>query len=146
MTRPQTRKPLVYPVLPTFAALAMSLASASALAQATPPPAETGSATPPPATTTTTTTTTDGSATPTATPMTATPPPPPPMVAMPTSTTPPPPSGPKVGGHIGVATSFVTLPSKGDTQTIGDRFDLAVPIGVSVKFDSVVIDFETIVV
>src|SRR5262249_11699574 len=53
-------------------------------------------------------------------------------------------SSPTVGGHIGVATSFVTFAS--ETKTIGDRFGLDNPIGVSVKFPSgVVVDFETVV-
>lgn len=53
-------------------------------------------------------------------------------------------AGPKVGGHIGVATPLVTIAD--ETTTIGDAFVLAVPIGISVKVsDRLVIDFETIV-
>src|SRR5262245_29126675 len=40
-------------------------------------------------------------------------------------------SGPRVGGHIGVAVPLVTVAS--ETTTVGDAFDLLVPIGVSVK-------------
>ena len=56
----------------------------------------------------------------------------------------------QVGGHIGVATSFVTASSRTDpvtgksTETISDRFPLVVPIGISIHTsDTVVIDFET---
>jgi hypothetical protein len=50
-----------------------------------------------------------------------------------------------VGGHIGIATSFVTVTSD-ETTDIGDNFVIANPIGVSVKMsDRLVVDFETIV-
>lgn len=52
--------------------------------------------------------------------------------------------GPRLGGHVGVATPFVTL-SK-NTTTIADQFTLLHPIGISVKFDKVTVDFETVVV
>ena len=47
-----------------------------------------------------------------------------------------------VGGHVGVATSFVTVSTT--TQTISDRFPLIVPIGIGINVsERVVIDFET---
>jgi hypothetical protein len=56
----------------------------------------------------------------------------------------------KVGGHIGVATSFLTASSRTDpatgksTETISDRFPLVIPIGISVHTsDTTVVDFET---
>jgi hypothetical protein len=56
----------------------------------------------------------------------------------------------QVGGHIGVATSFVTVASRSDpvtgksTQTFDDRVPLVVPIGISVHTsDTTVVDFET---
>lgn len=52
--------------------------------------------------------------------------------------------GPRLGGHVGVATPFVTLSS--ETTTIADQFTLLHPIGISVKFDKVTVDFETVVV
>jgi hypothetical protein len=52
--------------------------------------------------------------------------------------------GPRLGGHVGVATPFVTLSS--ETTTIADQFTLLHPIGISVKFDKVIVDFETVVV
>lgn len=51
---------------------------------------------------------------------------------------------PRLGGHVGVATPFVTVSS--DTTTIADAFTLLHPIGISVKFDKVTVDFETVVV
>lgn len=49
----------------------------------------------------------------------------------------------RVGGHIGFATSFVTVTSD-DTTDIGDQFTLVSPIGVTVKLtDRLAIDFET---
>jgi hypothetical protein len=52
--------------------------------------------------------------------------------------------GPRLGGHVGVATPFVTVSR--ETTTIGDQFTLLHPIGISVKFDKVTVDFETVVV
>ena len=52
--------------------------------------------------------------------------------------------GPRLGGHVGVATPFVTLSS--ETTTIADQFTMLHPIGISVKFDKVTVDFETVVV
>jgi hypothetical protein len=56
----------------------------------------------------------------------------------------------QVGGHIGVATSFVTVSGRTDpatgqsTQTISDRVALVVPIGISIHTsDTIVVDFET---
>jgi hypothetical protein len=51
---------------------------------------------------------------------------------------------PRLGGHVGVATPFVTISS--DTTTIADQFTLLHPIGISVKFDKITVDFETVVV
>jgi hypothetical protein len=51
---------------------------------------------------------------------------------------------PRLGGHVGIATPFVTLSS--NTTTIADQFTLLHPIGISVKFDKVTVDFETVVV
>ena len=51
---------------------------------------------------------------------------------------------PRLGGHVGIATPFVTLSS--ETTTIADQFTLLHPIGISVKFDKVTVDFETVVV
>lgn len=52
--------------------------------------------------------------------------------------------GPRVGGHVGLATPLVTIPSEGDTTDIGDQFTLVAPIGVTVKLtDRLAIDFET---
>lgn len=51
---------------------------------------------------------------------------------------------PRLGGHVGVATPFVTVSS--NTTTIADQFTLLHPIGISVKFDKVTVDFETVVV
>jgi len=51
---------------------------------------------------------------------------------------------PSVGGHVGVATPFVTI-SK-ETTTISDQFTLLTPIGVTVKpGGNLVIDFEVVV-
>lgn len=52
--------------------------------------------------------------------------------------------GPRLGGHVGVATPFVTISS--ETTTIADQFTMLHPIGISVKFDRVTVDFETVVV
>jgi hypothetical protein len=56
----------------------------------------------------------------------------------------------QVGGHIGVATSFVTVSSSTDpttgksTETLSDRVPLVIPIGISVHTsDTTVVDFET---
>src|SRR5690242_9004428 len=50
-----------------------------------------------------------------------------------------------IGGHVGVATPLVFLNSD-KTQTIGDQFTLAFPIGIGFKLtDKAAIDFETIV-
>jgi hypothetical protein len=52
--------------------------------------------------------------------------------------------GPRVGGHIGLATPLVTIPSEGDTTYISDQFTLVMPIGVTVKLsDRLAVDFET---
>jgi hypothetical protein len=51
---------------------------------------------------------------------------------------------PRLGGHVGVATPFVTVSKQ--TTTIGDQFTLLHPIGISVKFEKVTVDFETVVV
>lgn len=54
---------------------------------------------------------------------------------------------PRVGGHVGLATQLVTIPSDGDTIDIGDQFNLIAPIGITVKLtDRFAIDFETQVV
>ena len=51
----------------------------------------------------------------------------------------------QVGGHVGIATPFVTFGSD-DTTTISDQFTLLHPIGIGVKVsDSVVVDFEMVV-
>jgi hypothetical protein len=48
-----------------------------------------------------------------------------------------------VGGHIGFATSFVTVDEDGDTTNIGDQFTLVAPIGVTVKTGGpLAVDFE----
>jgi hypothetical protein len=52
--------------------------------------------------------------------------------------------GPRLGGHVGVATPFVTVSR--ETTTIADQFTMLHPIGISVKFDKVTVDFETVVV
>lgn len=50
-----------------------------------------------------------------------------------------------IGGHVGVAIPFVFLNSD-KTQTIGDQFTLAFPIGIGFQLtDKAAIDFETIV-
>jgi hypothetical protein len=50
----------------------------------------------------------------------------------------------RVGGHVGIATPLVTIPSEGDTVDIGDQFTLVVPLGVTIKLtDRLAIDFET---
>lgn len=50
-----------------------------------------------------------------------------------------------VGGHVGIATPFVTVTSD-DTTDIGDQFSLFAPIGVTVKLDDrLAVDFEMIV-
>jgi hypothetical protein len=52
---------------------------------------------------------------------------------------------PGVGGHVGVAVPLVFLNSD-KTQTIGDQFTLAFPIGIGFKLtEKAAIDFETIV-
>jgi hypothetical protein len=52
--------------------------------------------------------------------------------------------GARVGGHVGLATPLVTIPSEGDTTDIGDQFTLVAPIGVTVKLtDRLAVDFET---
>jgi hypothetical protein len=53
-------------------------------------------------------------------------------------------AGPRLGGHVGTATPLVTV-SK-NTRTIADQFTLLHPIGISFKFQEVVVDFETVVV
>jgi hypothetical protein len=52
--------------------------------------------------------------------------------------------GPRLGGHIGTATPLVTL-SKNST-TIAEAFTLLHPIGISLKYDEITVDFETVVV
>jgi hypothetical protein len=52
---------------------------------------------------------------------------------------------PDIGGHVGIATTLVTLGSD-KTTTISDQFTLAFPIGIGFKLtDKVAIDFETVV-
>ncbi|HEX7843035.1 MAG TPA: hypothetical protein VF469_36430 [Kofleriaceae bacterium] len=52
---------------------------------------------------------------------------------------------PGIGGHVGIATPLVFLNSD-KTQTIGDQFNLAFPIGIGFKLtDKAAIDFETVV-
>ena len=53
-------------------------------------------------------------------------------------------AGPRLGGHIGTATPLVTVSKS--TTTIADSFTLLHPIGISLKFDRIVVDFETVVV
>jgi|SRR5947207_12728801 len=51
---------------------------------------------------------------------------------------------PGIGGHVGVAIPLVFL--KSNTQTIGDQFTLAYPIGIGFKItEKAAIDFETVV-
>lgn len=58
-------------------------------------------------------------------------------------TTPAPPRS--VGGHVGVAVPLVFI-NEDDTETIGDTFVIANPIGVGFKLsDRLVLDFEIIV-
>lgn len=52
--------------------------------------------------------------------------------------------GPRLGGHIGTATPLVTVSKQ--TATIADAFTLLHPIGISLKFEKVTVDFETVVV
>jgi hypothetical protein len=52
--------------------------------------------------------------------------------------------GPRLGGHIGTATPLVTL-SKNST-TIAEAFTLLHPIGISLKYEKITVDFETVVV
>jgi hypothetical protein len=62
----------------------------------------------------------------------------------PAPASPAPPPGKSVGGHVGVATSLVTVANQ--TQTIGDRFTIAAPLGVTVKLsDRWAVDFEVVV-
>lgn len=50
----------------------------------------------------------------------------------------------QVGGHVGIATPFVTFAD--ETTTISDQFTLATPIGIGIEVsDRVVVDFETVV-
>jgi hypothetical protein len=52
---------------------------------------------------------------------------------------------PGVGGHVGLATSLVTITSD-DTVSIADQFTLAVPIGIGLRLtEKATIDFETVV-
>lgn len=53
-------------------------------------------------------------------------------------------AGPRLGGHIGTATPLVTVSKS--TTTIADSFTLLHPIGISLKFEKIVVDFETVVV
>jgi hypothetical protein len=52
--------------------------------------------------------------------------------------------GPRLGGHVGIATPYVTIAR--ETTTIADAFTLLHPIGISVKFERITVDFETVVV
>jgi hypothetical protein len=55
-----------------------------------------------------------------------------------------PPSSKTVGGHIGIAFPLVMV--EHPTKTIGDRLNIADPIGVTVKLsDNLAVDFEMIV-
>ena len=50
----------------------------------------------------------------------------------------------KVGGHVGVATPFVTVAD--ETTTIADQFTLLNPIGIGFKVsEKLLVDFETVV-
>jgi len=53
-------------------------------------------------------------------------------------------AGPRLGGHIGTATPLLTVSKS--TTTIADSFTLLHPIGISLKFEKVTVDFETVVV
>lgn len=53
-------------------------------------------------------------------------------------------TAPRLGGHIGTATALVTVSR--DVTTIADQFTLLHPIGISLKFERVTVDFETVVV
>jgi hypothetical protein len=60
-------------------------------------------------------------------------------------TPPAPATGRSVGGHIGVAVPLVMI-NEDDTNTVGDNFVIAVPIGIGFKLsEKLVLDFETIV-
>lgn len=51
---------------------------------------------------------------------------------------------PGIGGHVGVAIPLVFI--KSDSQTIGDQFTMAFPIGIGFKIsEKAAIDFETVV-
>jgi hypothetical protein len=54
------------------------------------------------------------------------------------------PGGPRLGGHIGTATPLLTVSD--ETTTIADAFTLLHPIGISLKYEKVTVDFETVVV
>lgn len=55
------------------------------------------------------------------------------------------PRGRPVGGHVGIAVPLVFVNSD-DTETIGDRRVIAMPIGIGWKLtDRLIVDFETIV-
>lgn len=57
---------------------------------------------------------------------------------------PAPPPAKSVGGHVGVATSLVTVANQ--TETIGDRLTIASPLGVTVKINERwAVDFEVVV-
>lgn len=60
--------------------------------------------------------------------------------------TPPEPAKPRsIGGHVGVAVPLVMI-NEDDTETIGDNFVIANPIGIGFKLtDRLVMDFEIIV-
>jgi hypothetical protein len=50
----------------------------------------------------------------------------------------------KVGGHVGIATPFVTVSD--ETTTIADQFTLLNPIGIGFKVsEKLLVDFETVV-
>jgi hypothetical protein len=53
-------------------------------------------------------------------------------------------NGPRLGGHIGTATALVTVSKS--VSTIADQFTLLHPIGISLKYDRITVDFETVVV
>jgi hypothetical protein len=57
---------------------------------------------------------------------------------------PTPANGPRLGGHIGTATALVTVSKS--VSTIADQFTLLHPIGISLKYDRITVDFETVVV
>jgi hypothetical protein len=79
----------------------------------------------------------------------APPPPPPPQPPAPAAAPDaaaahPQPAGDRIGGHLGVA--FPLLMAEHPTKNIGDQFNVAAPIGVTVKVaDALAVDFEVVV-